>query len=143
MPPSVTVSGTPVATTNLYQLLSRTAAAAKNSKPSGYVLFKPVKVKSTTGTGKNKKTKTTIVWVKKAGPTETLHRDKSTGNAGLLDASGGKVPKGDKVLPVPQNTVVITCSSQSATVCPESTTGFLPPPGSTDVLPVQARPVPE
>jgi SecD/SecF fusion protein len=131
VPPSVTVSGTPVATTNLYQLLSRTAAAAKNSKPSGYVLFKPVKVKSTTGTGKNKKTKTTIVWVKKAGPTDTLHRDKFTGNAGLLDASGGKVPKGDKVLPVPQNTVVITCSSQSATVCPESTTGFLPPPGST------------
>jgi len=131
VPPSVTVSGTPVATTNLYQLLSRTAAAAKNSKPSGYVLFKPVKVKSTTGTGKNKKTKTTTVWVKKAGPTDTLHRDKFTGNAGLLDASGGKVPKGDKVLPVPQNTVVITCSSQSATVCPESTTGFLPPPGST------------
>src|SRR6476469_1611927 len=131
VPPSVTVSGTPVATTNIYQLLSRTAAAAKNSKPSGYVLFKPVKVKSTTGTGKNKKTKTTTVWVKKAGPTDTLHRDKFTGNAGLLDASGGKVPKGDKVLPVPQNTVVITCSSQSATVCPESTTGFLPPPGST------------
>jgi SecD/SecF fusion protein len=131
VPPSVTTTGTAVATTNLYQLLSRTASAAKNSTPSGYVLFKPVKIKSTTGTGKKKKTKTTIVWVKVAGPTNTLHRDALTGNAGLLDASRGKVPKGDKVLPVPQNTVVITCSSQSATVCPEGTTGFVPPPGST------------
>ncbi|MDQ1456409.1 MAG: SecD/SecF fusion protein, partial [Actinomycetota bacterium] len=131
VPPSITTTGQPVATTNLYQLLSRVQAAAKNSKPSGYVLFKPVKVTTTTGTGKNKKTKTTTVWVKKAGPTTTLHRDKLTGNAGLLDASKGKVPKGDKVLPVPQETVVITCSSKSATVCPEGTTGFLPPPGST------------
>jgi SecD/SecF fusion protein len=131
VPPSVTVSGTPVATTNLYQLLSRTAAAAKNSKPSGYVLFKQVKVKTTTGIGKKKKTKTTLVWVKVAGPTDTLHRDKVTGNAGLLDASHGTVPKGEKVLPVPHETVVITCSSQTATVCPEGTTGFQPPPGST------------
>jgi SecD/SecF fusion protein len=131
VPPSITTTGTPVATTNLYQLLSRVQAAAKNSKPSGYVLFKPVKATTTTGTGKNKKTKTTTVWVKRAGPTTTLHRDKFTGNAGLLDATGGKVPKGDKVLPVPQETVVITCSSKTTVVCPEGTTGFVPPPGST------------
>jgi preprotein translocase subunit SecD len=35
VPPSITTTGTPVATTNLYQLLSRVQAAAKNSKPSG------------------------------------------------------------------------------------------------------------
>jgi SecD/SecF fusion protein len=131
VPPSVSATGQPQATQNLYELLSRVQAAAKNSKPSGYVLFKPVKVKTTTGTGKNKKTKTTVVWVKAAGPTDTLHRDKLTGNAGLLDASGGKVPAGDKVLPVPQNTIVITCSAKSAVVCPGDPTG-LPPAANTD-----------
>jgi SecD/SecF fusion protein len=131
VPPSVTTTGQPVATTNLYQLLSRVQAAAKNSKPSGYVLFKPVKVTTTTGTGKKKKTKTTTVWVKAAGPTTTLHRDKVTGNAGLLDASKGKVPKGDKVLPVPHDTVVITCSAKTTVVCPGDQLG-LPPAGKND-----------
>jgi SecD/SecF fusion protein len=131
VPPSVTTTGDPVATTNLYQLLSRVQAAAKNTKPSGYVLFKPVKVKTKTGTGKKQKTKTTTVWVKAAGPTDALHRDKFTGNAGLLDATRGKVPKGDKVLPVPQNTVVITCSAKTTVVCPGDPLG-LPPAGKTD-----------
>jgi SecD/SecF fusion protein len=132
VPPSVTLSGgQPVAIQNLFQLLSRVASAAKNSKPSGYVLFKPVDVKTTTGTGKNKKTKTTTVWVKAAGPIDTLHRDPSTGNAGLLDSHGGKVPKGWKVLPVPQNTVVITCSAKSTDLCPGDPNG-VPPPGKTD-----------
>ena len=130
VPPSVTTTGVPVASRNLYQLLSRVQAAAKNSKPSGYVLFKPVDIKTTTGTGKNKKTKTTVVWVKAAGPTDTLHRDKLTGNAGLLDASRGKVPKGQKVLPVPEATVVITCGPTEV-VCPGDPTGK-PPVGSTD-----------
>jgi SecD/SecF fusion protein len=129
--PSVTATGEPVASQNLYQVLSRVQAAAKTSKPSGYVLFKPVKVKTTTGTGKQKKTKTTTVWVKAAGPTDTLHRDTLTGNAGLLDASHGKVPKGDKVLPVPQNTVVITCSAKTTVVCPGDPLG-VPPAGKTD-----------
>jgi SecD/SecF fusion protein len=132
VPPSITTTGIPIATRNLYQLLSRVEAAAKNSKPSGYVLFKPVKVTTTTGKGKKKKTKTTVVWVKKAGPTATLHRDKLTGNAGLLDATGGKVPKGDKMLPVPQDTVVITCGSTEV-VCPGDLSAFgKPPAGSTD-----------
>jgi SecD/SecF fusion protein len=128
VPPSVTASGDPVATRNLYELLSRVQASAKEGEPSGYVLFKPVKV--TTGTGK--KAKQTTVWVKRAGPTPTLHRDPSTGNAGLLDAFRGKVPKGNKVLPVPHNTVVITCQSATSAVCPQSTTGDVPPPGATD-----------
>src|SRR5439155_1910905 len=111
VPPSITASGgQPVAFRNLYELLSRVQATAKVGTPTGYVLFKPVKIKSSTGTGKTKKTKTTVVWVKKAGPIATLHRDPSTGNAGLLDATKGKIPAGDKVLPVPARTVVITCS---------------------------------
>jgi SecD/SecF fusion protein len=134
VPPSVTLSGgTPIATTNLYNLLSRVEAAAKASKPSAYALFKPVAIKTTTGTGKNKKTKSTIVWVKVAGPIVTLHRDKVTGNAGLLDATKGKVPKGYKVLPVPAHTVVITCSAKSAVACPGDQHQFgVPPLGQTD-----------
>ncbi|MFL5954272.1 MAG: protein translocase subunit SecD [Gaiellaceae bacterium] len=134
VPPSVTASGgQPVATRNLHDLLSRVQATAKNGQPSGYVLFKPVKISSTTGTGKKKKTKTTIVWVVPpgGGTTATLHRDPTTGNPGLLDKYGGKVPKGWKVLPVPHNTVVITCSSQASVVCPGDNQG-VPPPGKND-----------
>jgi SecD/SecF fusion protein len=130
VPPSVTVTGNPVATRNLYDLLSRVQASAKKGTPSAYVLFKPVKVTTTTGTGKNKKTKTTTTYVKAAGPIDALHRDPSTGNAGLLDAYHGKAPKGWKVLPVPARTVVITCS-HTATLCPGDSQG-IPPAGRTD-----------
>ncbi len=106
-------AGNPVAFTNLYNLLSRVQGSAKSGKPTGYVLFKPRQdvSKTTTGKGKNKKTKTTTntVWVKVAGPIATLHRDPTTGNAGLLDPYKGKTPKGWKVLPVPAGTTVITC----------------------------------
>jgi len=133
VPPSVTASGKVVAVQNLYDLLSRVQSVAKAGTPSGYVLFKPVKLKTTTGTGKKKKTKTTVVWVKKAGPIVTLHRDKRTGNAGLLDAYHGKAPKGWTVLPVPAKTVVVTCSAATTTVCPgdPDSTG-LPPGGNSD-----------
>jgi SecD/SecF fusion protein len=129
--PSVTVTGTPVATTSLYQLLSRVQAAAKAGTPSEYVLFKPVKVRTTTGTGKKAKTTTTSVWVRAAGPVAQLHRDPVTGNAGLLDPFGGKIPKGDKVLPVPHATTVITCADATSAVCPGDPNG-LPGPGKTD-----------
>jgi SecD/SecF fusion protein len=129
--PSVTVTGTPVATTSLYQLLSRVQAVAKAGTPSEYVLFKPVKVSTTTGTGKKKKIRTTTVWVRKAGPVAQLHRDPVTGNAGLLDPYKGKVPKGDKVLPVPHATTVITCANVSSALCPGDPNG-LPGLGKTD-----------
>jgi SecD/SecF fusion protein len=131
--PSVTASGQVVAERNLYDLLSRVQASAKQGTPSSYVLFKPVKVTSTTGTGKKKKTTTKTVWVvpKNVSPTPTLHRDPTTGNAGLLDPYGGKAPKGWKVLPVPAKTVVITCTVDSAGICPGDPNG-VPPKGSTD-----------
>ncbi len=131
VPPSVTSTGVPVATRSLYQLLSRVQASAKVGSPSEYVLFKPVKVRKTTGTGKNRKTTTTTVWVRAAGPVEQLHRDPVTGNAGLLDPYAGKIPKGFKVLPVPSRTTVITCTSSSAAVCPGDPVG-VPPAGLTD-----------
>ena len=143
VPPSTSSGsgGNPIAIQNLYNLLSRVQSSAKSGKPSGYVLFKPVKVKTTTGTGKKKKTKTTIVWVKQAGPTATLHRDPVTGNAGLLDAHKGKVPKGWKLLPVPHDTIVITCTSKSAALCPGDALG-VPPKGKTDYYLFKRGPYP-
>ena len=139
--PSVTVTGQPVATTSLYQLLSRVQAAAKTGSPSQYVLFRPQKVSTTTGTGTKKTVHTTTVWVRAAGPTAQLHRDPATGNAGLLDVSRGKVPKGDKVLPVPHNTVVITCGVSTSSVCPGDPSG-LPGPGKTDYYLFKKGPYP-
>ena len=92
--PSVTVTGQPGRDTNLYQLLSRVQAAAKTGAPSRYVLFRPEKVTTTTGTGKNRKTTTTTVWVRAAGPTAQLHRDPRPGNAGLLDPYARQDPEG-------------------------------------------------
>ena len=131
VPPSVSATGSPVATTSLYDLLSRVQASAKHGKPSQYALFKSEKTTSTTGTGKNKKTTTTTTWHRIGGPTATLHRDPTTGNPGLLDPYGGKVPKGAKVLPVPAKTVVITCTATSSSVCPGDPNG-VPAAGKTD-----------
>jgi SecD/SecF fusion protein len=117
--------------TNLYKLLS--AVQSNAGIPSSYVLFKPVKVTATTGTGKNKKTHTTTTYVKVAGPTATLHHDPTTGNAGLLDAYHGTAPTGWKVLKVPGRTVVISCTKASAQVCPGDTSATgAPPAGLTD-----------
>jgi SecD/SecF fusion protein len=117
--PSVTGSGQVQPYRNLYQLLS-TAQSRATGTPSAYFLFKPVKITSTTGTGKSKKTKTSTVYVLplNGGPAATLHRDPTTGNAGLLDSRGGKVPPGWKVLKVPPKTVVVTCSAKTTTACP-------------------------
>ena len=68
--PSTSASG-PVANRSLYGLLSRVQASAKKGTPSQYVLFKPVKVTTTTGVGKNKKTTTKTVYVKAAKPFAT------------------------------------------------------------------------
>ncbi len=140
--PSVTVTGTPVATTSLCQLLTRVQAAAKAGSPSEYVLFKQKQVTTTTGTGKNKKKHMTKVCVKAAGPTSQLHRDAATGNAGLLDPFGGKLPKGDKVLPVPHATTVITCANKTSAVCPGDPNG-LPGPGKTDYYLFKHGPYPD
>jgi SecD/SecF fusion protein len=118
--PSTSSQG-PIATRGMYPLLSKISSSLNTGTPSDYVLFKPVKV--------GKKT----VFTRVAGPIATLHRDPTTGNAGLLDQYGGESPKGWKVLPVPHNTVLISCSAKTATVCPgEVTRDGLPPAGVTD-----------
>ncbi len=129
--PSTSTSG-PVAIRNLYDLLSRVQPNANPGPPSEYVLFKPKKVTKTTGTGKKRKPTTTTTWRIAAGPTTSLHRE-SNGNPGLLDGFKGKVPKGYKVLTVPNKTMLITCSAKTTTVCPgENTIDGLPPAGQTD-----------
>ena len=133
VPPSVTARGdAAVPITNLYQLLSAVQSKSATGTPSGYVLFRPVHV--TTGTGKKKKTKTVYVIASTAGGTAgtfaTLHRDPSTGNPGLLDSHGGKVPTGWKVLKVPPRTVVVTCSTHTSSVCPGDQNLNGVPPGN-------------
>jgi SecD/SecF fusion protein len=128
VPPSRDASGNITPYTNLCNLLTRVQSSA-TGEPTGYYLFADKTKKTVTGTGKKKKTSTTSTCVRVAGPAQTLHRDKQTSEAGLLDASGGKIPKGDKVLPVPAQTVVITCSIKTTTVCPDGTSGTLPPTG--------------
>jgi len=130
LPPSTTAQGGAVAIRSLYQLLTRVQSSAQGQQPSAYVLFRPVKVTSTTGAGKNKKTQTNTTFVRAAGPTPTLRRDPTTGNPGLLDRYRGTAPKGWKVLPVPPRSVVITCTSEEV-VCPGDQLGT-PPKGKTD-----------
>jgi SecD/SecF fusion protein len=127
--PSTSSAG-PVATRSLYQLLARVQASAKTGTPSQYVLFKPAKITTVKGTGKKRVTTVSTVFARAAGPTATLKRD-SNGNPGVLDAHSGKVPKGWKVLTVPHNTVLITCSAKTTVVCPGDPQG-VPPPGKTD-----------
>ncbi len=131
VPPSRDASQNVVATRSLCGLLTRVQSIVNQQKggPSDYYLF----AKETTRTrvvGKKKKTSTVACHVL-SGPAQTLHRDATTGEAGLLDATGGKVPKGDQVLAVPAQTVVISCSAKTTTVCPGDATG-LPPVGQTD-----------
>jgi SecD/SecF fusion protein len=133
VPPSVTARlDSAVPYRNLYNLLSAVQSKATGT-PSGYVLFKPVKV--TAGTGTKKKTKTVFVIASKSGGDSgtfaTLHRDPSTGNAGLLDSPGGTVPPGWKVLKVPAKTIVVSCSKDTSSVCPGDGSG-VPPEGKFD-----------
>src|SRR5437868_2419922 len=116
--PSASTQG-PVATRGIYPLLSKVSSSLNTATPSGYVLFRPVKVGKTT------------VYVRAAGPIPTLHRDPSTGNAGLLDSYGDKTPKGWKVLPVPHETVLISCAAKTSTICPGDT-ARPPPAGKAD-----------
>src|SRR5438270_11645797 len=89
--PSIDASQNPVATTSLFNLLSRVQTGQKGT-PTAYYLF-------------NTKTKKLV-----AGPTDTRTK--------LLKSRGGKVPKGMQVLTVPPKAVVITCDATIAAVCP-------------------------
>jgi SecD/SecF fusion protein len=100
--PSVGAGGQPIPNTRLYDLLTRVQAKAGKGEPSAFYIF-------------NTKTKKVI-----AGPAPTeadLKKDPK-----VLAVPGGKggefPPAGTKVLKVPQNNVVITCSAATSVVCP-------------------------
>ena len=128
VPPSVSASRQPVAARSLYELLSRVQANAKVGSPSEYVLFAPAKAQTSTFAGK--KAKTVTVWNRVGDPAQSLHLQPN-GVAGLLDPYRGKLPAGDKILTVPHNTVLITCSARTAVACPGDL-AVLPPVGHND-----------
>ncbi len=104
-PPSVSPNGDVQPYRNLYQLLASVQSPGPRAA-SGYVVFKPTRggrVYQIAPSG---------------GPARTLHKNPKTGFPGALDRYGGRVPPGWKVLGVPSKTVVVTCSAQTATVCP-------------------------
>jgi preprotein translocase subunit SecD len=89
--PSINASQNPVATTRLFDLLTRVQTGQQGT-PTGYYLF-------------NTKTKRVV-----AGPADT--------RAHFLKSRGGKLPMGMQVLSVPPKAIVITCDSTIAVVCP-------------------------
>jgi SecD/SecF fusion protein len=139
--PSIDASQAPVAHDSLFDLLALVQTGQKGHLvPSAYYLFnsttkkliagpdetlaqlkrdpvvlgltpqKTHKVTVTTGTGKNKKT-----------TTKTVKPGKTTPG----------FPTGYQVMTVPGRTVVITCDSKTAKVCPSGTQGATPPAGVT------------
>jgi SecD/SecF fusion protein len=135
VPPSRNASQQPVPTRNLYDLLTRVqSSAGTKGEPEAYYLFAPKKKTTSLITPKKKSAKKSKApaaggW-KLVGHAQTLHRDRTTGIAGVLDAHGGKVPDGYKLLTVPHGTVVISCTAQSAGSCPGDANAL--PPGVTD-----------
>jgi SecD/SecF fusion protein len=107
--PSVTTQGlvtVPVANPSLYNLLSRVQTKSKEGTPTAYYLFSAKKKLL-------------------AGPVDA--------RAKLFNASRPSVPKGGKVLAVPDKTTVVTCGATEV-VCPgQGTGGIVGPPakGST------------
>jgi SecD/SecF fusion protein len=110
--PSVGAGGVPVASTKLYDLLTRVQARAAKGEPTAYYLF-------------DTKTKRRV-----AGPAPTLNDLKK--DPGVVKRNGGDKkaafpPPGTKVLKVPPKTAVITCSANTAVICPGVNLAELPP----------------
>ena len=116
VPPSISAAGVPVPTESLYSLLSRVQSQAEKGQPEAYYLFDA---------------KHRLV----AGPAETKAQLQQRANAVLAVRSNtakakGKpyvgptsvdlqqLPKGWEVLGVPPRTTVVSCSADTAVVCP-------------------------
>ena len=103
--PSIDANGNPVATPSLYALLKQVQTQATRGSPESYYLFK-VNTKTVKATKKGAKPTTTTTYsLKGSAQTQTL----------LLKPFGGKAPKGDVVLKVPQHRTVVSCAA--ATGC--------------------------
>ncbi|HLM34793.1 MAG TPA: protein translocase subunit SecD [Gaiellaceae bacterium] len=110
--PSVGAGGVPVASTRLYDLLTRVQARAAKGEPTAYYLF-------------DTKTKRRI-----AGPAPTLNdlkKDPAVVKQNGGDKNAAFPPEGTKVLQVPAKTAVVTCSASTAVICPGVNLAELPP----------------
>ncbi|MDX6466885.1 MAG: SecD/SecF fusion protein [Gaiellaceae bacterium] len=97
--PSKGPNDTPVATPGLYEML--TQVQSSTGAPESYYLFKN-KTVTTKPAKKGGKATTTVQ--------HSIVRQADTRTA-LLNPTGGKVPKGDQVLKVPANTIVVRCAA--------------------------------
>jgi SecD/SecF fusion protein len=104
VPPSIDASGNPRPFENLYGLLAGVQSKARQGTPEAWYLFDAKK---------------RLV----AGPRPTRASLLAGPKVKRLLKGGKELPKGYKTLVVPEKTTVITCSSQSAVVCPP---GFEP-----------------
>jgi len=109
VPPSRSSAGDAVPTRNLCSLLP---PRRKYGAPAGYYLVSAA---------------CRLV----VGPAPTLHRQGRYGLPGLLDQFGGSVPSGDRVLALPPQATVVTCSAVTTVVCPGDSSG-VPPSGQID-----------
>jgi SecD/SecF fusion protein len=90
--PSLDANGQPVPHTNVFGILSEVGSSARRGKPAAYYLF-------------NKEKRVV------AGP--LLTREEL-----LRKQPGHKVPKGYRVLALPQKTIILTCGVEPEVVCP-------------------------
>jgi len=106
LPPSISATGGPVPSTTLYQLLAGIQSKAKQGKPQAVYLFDAKK---------------RLV----AGPKET-RADLLAGPKVKRLLVGGKLPKGYKIFVLPEKTTVLSCSLDSAALCPGPQGGIQP-----------------
>jgi SecD/SecF fusion protein len=104
--PSVDSSGNPRAYGTLFPLLTDAQPLAREGKPSAYYLFNPKKK---------------LI----AGPVLTEKELLAT-KAAKKVLKKGELPKGYRVLELPEETVVITCD-EDARLCPNGLQGIFPP----------------
>jgi SecD/SecF fusion protein len=140
--PSIDTQGFPVATTNLFNLLAGQQARVKEALANGHYLFfkkRLVDGPPLTRAQLERERAQLIVAAKRGGQGGTPAQpggDQGTGPASDSEAppapgtaediaaklktlgKGADNPKNYKILAVPQDRVVITCSSQTAVVCP-------------------------
>jgi SecD/SecF fusion protein len=95
----------PIARDSIFDLLVTQQTAAKNGEPSAYYLIKETK--------QGKQTERKLV----VGPKPTREAILNSAYVKRSDAKKGELPKGTKILAVPENMVVVTCG-KSERYCP-------------------------
>ena len=119
--PSISAQGFPVATSALYPLLKSVEDDVEGSgTPTAWYVY-----------GKDKRL--------------LSGRPAPSRDEAIADLEGGKLPEGAEVLAVPGNRIVVTCSSETAQVCPglDSAPGSRPYYYLFEYQPTAEEPIPE